>query len=142
MLVALRGTHQSLLLAQGDYYQSHRFADVFASAKRAPLALERQLEGMKGAAHVQTSLAEVVPVSIAHVPDPIVGRLIGLDVQSAQRLNQVHLRRGRMVQAQHGGAAPPGAARTSRHAHAARRAAGRRRNRADPRSTGLDARAF
>ena len=81
-----------------------RCADVFASAKRAPLALERQLEAITGAAHVQTSLAEVVPVSIAHVPDPIVGRLIGLDVQAAQRLNQVHLRRGRMVQAQHSGA--------------------------------------
>ncbi len=102
--VSCFSAYDALSWSRDLYYADARFADVFASAKRAPLALERQLEAITGAAHVQTSLAEVVPVSIAHVPDPIVGRLIGLDVQSAQRLNQVHLRRGRMVQAQHSGA--------------------------------------
>ena len=101
--VSCFSAYDALSWSRDLYYADARFADVFASAKRAPLALERQLEAITGAAHVQTSLAEVVPVSIAHVPDPIVGRLIGMDLQGPQRLNQVHLRRGRMVQAQHSG---------------------------------------
>ena len=36
--------------------------------------------------------------------DPIIGRLIGLDARSPQRLNKVHLRSGRMIEAHHSGA--------------------------------------
>lgn len=102
--VACYSAYDALSWSREVYYADARFADVFASVKRAPLALERQLQSIVGAAHVQTGLAEVVPVSLTQVPDPVVGRLIGLDAQGPQRLNQVHLRRGRMVQAQHSGA--------------------------------------
>lgn len=94
----------SLSWSRDAYYAEARFADVFATLKRAPLALERQLQAIPGAAHVQTSFSEVVPISIAQVDDPIVGRLIGLDARSPQRLNKVHLRLGRWLAAHAGGA--------------------------------------
>jgi putative ABC transport system permease protein len=89
--------YDSLATSRDRYYQEARFADVFATLKRAPLALESQLAAMAGAAHVETSLSHVVPISLPGVADPIVGRLIGLDAQAPPRLNQVHLRSGRMV---------------------------------------------
>lgn len=88
--------YDSLSWSRDRYYADARFADVFASLKRAPLALERQLAALPGAAHVETSLKQDVPVSIPNVADPIIGRLIGLDPRTPQRLNKVDLRRGNM----------------------------------------------
>ena len=58
VLVAIRGTYQSLLLAQTDYYQTHRFADVFAHLRRAPDSLAEQMRQWPGVAQVQTRLAD------------------------------------------------------------------------------------
>ncbi|MFZ3082264.1 hypothetical protein [Rhodoferax ferrireducens] len=86
--------YDALSWSRDLYYADARFADVFATLKRAPLSLERQFETIAGAAHVETSLTELVPITIPNVADPIIGRLIGLDARSPQRLNKVHLRSG------------------------------------------------
>jgi putative ABC transport system permease protein len=96
--------YDALSWSRDIYYAEARFADVFATLKRAPRALESQLEAIPGAAHVETSLTQLVPITLPDVADPIVGRLIGLDPRAAQRLNVVHLRSGRMVQAHQRGA--------------------------------------
>lgn len=96
--------YDALSWSRDLYYADARFADVFATLKRAPLSLESQLETIPGAAHVQTSLSHIVPITIPNVADPIVGRLIGLDVRLPQRLNIVNLRSGRMVAPHHNGA--------------------------------------
>lgn len=90
----------SLDWSRETYYTQARFADVFATLKRAPLALERRLQDIAGAAHVQTGVAQIAPVSLPDVADPIIGQLVGLDVRNAQSLNVVQLRSGRMVQMQ------------------------------------------
>ena len=41
MFVTLRSMHGWLRDTQAQYYEQYRFADVFASARRAPTALER-----------------------------------------------------------------------------------------------------
>jgi putative ABC transport system permease protein len=94
----------SLSWSRDVYYAQSRFADVFATLKSAPLALERQLAAIEGAAHVQTALAQVVPIGIPGVSDPIAGQLIGLDPLVPQALNIVAVRSGRMVEAHHSGA--------------------------------------
>ncbi|MFZ4481864.1 MAG: ABC transporter permease, partial [Rhodoferax sp.] len=91
--------YDALSWSRDLYYADARFADVFAALKRAPLTLERRLEGMAGAAHVETSLTQLVPITLPNLADPIIGRLIGLDSRVPQRLNKVHLRSGRMLQA-------------------------------------------
>lgn len=91
--------YDALSWSRDLYYADARFADVFATLKRAPLSLEAQLQAIAGAAHVETSQAQVVPVSIANVVDPIVGLLLGMDPLLPQRLNKVNLRSGRMISA-------------------------------------------
>ena len=95
--------YDSLAWSRDRYYADARFADVFATLKRAPLALTNRLQDIPGAAHVQTSLSHIAPISIDTVADPMVGRLIGLE-NAPRQLNMVHLRSGRMPQAHHGGA--------------------------------------
>ena len=96
--------YDALSWSRDLYYADARFADVFATLKRAPLSLEPQLQAIAGAAHVETSQAHVVPVSIANVVDPIVGLLLGMDPLAPQRLNKVNLRSGRMIGERRNGA--------------------------------------
>jgi len=85
----------SLALARDRFYAQERFADVFATVKRAPEALEESLRGIPGVADVQTTVEHVVRVRLEGVSDPVVGRLIGLDDRAPPRMNRVVVRSGR-----------------------------------------------
>lgn len=92
----------SLALARERFYASGRFADVFASVKRAPLALAEVLRAEPGVADVQVSVEHTVRVEIDGVADPIVGHLIGLDPAHPPRMNRVRVSAGRMIDARAG----------------------------------------
>jgi putative ABC transport system permease protein len=83
---------ESLVLARDRFYAQGRFADVFASVKRAPNALEAALREVPGVADVQTTIEHVVRIEIEGVADPIVGQLIGQDARSPARMNRVAVR--------------------------------------------------
>ncbi len=85
----------SLALARDRFYADGRFADVFASVKRAPNSLTDVLRDGPGVADVQTTLEEIVRVEIPGLPDPIIGQLIGMDTRHAQRMNRVTVASGR-----------------------------------------------
>jgi putative ABC transport system permease protein len=86
----------SLELARERFYASGRFADVFASVKRAPDSLEARLRAVPGVADVQTTTEFAVRIQRAGVEDPIIGHLIGVPRQQPLRMNLVELRDGRM----------------------------------------------
>jgi len=85
----------SLVVARDRFYAEERFADVFATVKRAPDALADRLRDIPGLADVQVTVEHVVRVRIEGVSDPIVGRLIGLDDRAPPRMNRVVVRTGR-----------------------------------------------
>ncbi len=84
----------SLALARDRFYAQGRFADVFASVKRAPDALAETLRSVPGVADVQTTTEELVRIEIEGVSDPIVGQLIGIDRRRPLRMNLLTLRSG------------------------------------------------
>ena len=100
--IATFSAYDGLSWSREVYYTESRFADVFASLKRAPQALERQLAALPGAAHVETSVAQLVQIDIPNVSDPIIGRLVGIDPLAPPQLNRIFLREGRMLSAQGG----------------------------------------
>ena len=85
----------SLAVARDRFYADGHFSDVFASVKRAPRALEPALLGIPGVADVQMSQEHMVRVELDGSADPIVGHLIGMDLQHPARLDRVVVRRGR-----------------------------------------------
>jgi putative ABC transport system permease protein len=87
----------SLALARDRFYADGRFADVFASVKRAPNALAEVLRGVPGVADVQTTLEEMVRVEIEGLSDPIIGQLIGTEPRGGQRMNRVTVSSGRAL---------------------------------------------
>ena len=52
--VSMRCTYDSLRIAQAEYYQAYRFANVFAQLKRAPQSLARRISEIDGVAAVST----------------------------------------------------------------------------------------
>jgi len=86
----------SLALAREQFYDTDRFAEVFAQAKRAPDALVQRLAAVEGVVDIQPTVEAGARVTVPGSPDPVIGQLIGLDSRTPQRLNRVMLREGRL----------------------------------------------
>ena len=91
----------SLALARDRFYASGRFADVFASVRRAPNALTEALLATPGVADVQTTIEQIVRIELPGLADPVVGQLIGVDPKAPMRMNRVTVRSGRALDDTH-----------------------------------------
>ena len=78
------------------YYERYRFGHLFASVRRAPLAVQERLIGIPGVAAVDCRIVSDVTLDVPDLEEPAVGRLISLPRDEQRGLNRVHLRRGRM----------------------------------------------
>lgn len=97
--VLQRSLYHSLHLAQADYYDSYRFADLFAHLKRAPDDMRQRIASLEGVAAVQTRIVEEVVLDVPGLAEPASGRLVSIPAQHADRrvpmLNDLYLRSGR-----------------------------------------------
>ena len=93
--VACLSAVDSLDVARDRFYESGRFAQVFASVKRAPDAWAARLAAIEGVIEVQPTVEANARVTVPASSDPVIGQLIGLDSRQPQRLNRVSLRAGR-----------------------------------------------
>ena len=90
-------TLASLSLTQQTYYDRYRFAQVFATLKRAPLSLAGRIADIPGVARLETRVVRDVTLDVAGLSEPAVGRLISIPETGTPRLNDVYLRRGRYI---------------------------------------------
>ncbi len=88
----------SLSLARDEFYVAGRFADVFASLKRAPSSTAETLRQLPGVADVEVGVDAMVRIEMPNVSDPIVGQLIGIDVRRPPQINIVSISAGRALQ--------------------------------------------
>lgn len=90
-------TLESLRTSRVDFYLEYRFADVFASLKRAPEGVKDRIADIPGVQQVDTRVVANVALDVPDFPDPVTGRLISIDERHGALLNDVMLRRGRML---------------------------------------------
>jgi putative ABC transport system permease protein len=95
MFVAYFSNFDSLQRARATYYEQARFADVFASLKRAPSRLERRLATLPGVQAVATRVVVNVTLDVPGMSEPATGRLISIPEIGRPPLNDVFMRRGR-----------------------------------------------
>jgi putative ABC transport system permease protein len=93
--VACLSAVDSLALARDSFYERGRFADVFATVKRAPDALAQRLANLEGVVDVQPTIEAMARVTVPGSDEPVIGQLIGLDSRGERRLNRVTVRTGR-----------------------------------------------
>lgn len=97
--VVMESTLVSLDLTQRTYYERYRFADVFASAKRAPLSLSPEIAAIPGVAQIETRVVADVLLDVPGLIEPAVGRLVGIPAPRRTMLCDVFLRQGRYIEA-------------------------------------------
>lgn len=92
-------TLDSLFETRENYYRNHHFADVFASLKRAPLSLVKRIQEIPGVDKVETRVLAYVNLDIEGFNDPVSGHLLSLNADNVGLLNQLYLRKGRLLEA-------------------------------------------
>lgn len=96
ILVLAFGAQLSLYETRAAYYERNRFADVFASATRAPLTLVDALARIPGVQAVEARVAGYAVLDIAGLSEPATGRILSLPASGEPALNLPILRSGRL----------------------------------------------
>jgi putative ABC transport system permease protein len=97
MFVMYLSNFESLQRTRSTYYQTARFADVFASLKRAPASLESRIKALPGVDAVSLRVVADVTLDVPAMAEPATGRLISIPESHRPVLNDVYLRRGRWI---------------------------------------------
>ncbi len=92
-----RATFDSLFYTRDTYYREYRFADVFASAKRAPDRLLAEIREIPGVSVAESRVVVDVTLDVPGMDAPAKGRLISVPEESRPQLNNVAVLRGRWV---------------------------------------------
>lgn len=95
MYVAYLSNFDSLQRTVDSYYQRQRFADVFASLKRAPERVAARLAEIPGVDVVETRVMVAVTLDLPGLGEPASGLLISVPGDGRPRLNDLFLREGR-----------------------------------------------
>ncbi len=90
-------TLDSLRITRQSYYQDYRFADVFASLKRAPQQVEDRIRQIPGIEQVEARVVAGATLSIEEFPEPIRGQINSYPDERPPRLNQLYVREGRLL---------------------------------------------
>ncbi|MCX6876615.1 MAG: ABC transporter permease [Verrucomicrobia bacterium] len=97
MMIMTRSLIFTLDSTRSAYYQKNSMAEVFATLKRAPLALADRVAALPGVAVVEARVAVDVTLDLPGVAEPASGRVISLPEDGGpQKLNRLFLRDGRM----------------------------------------------
>jgi putative ABC transport system permease protein len=98
MYVMYLSNFSSLQRTRATYYSQQRFADVFASMKRAPLRVAEEIAGLPGVSAIETRIVASVTLDLAQLDEPASGRLISIPADRRPRVNDLFLRRGRWIE--------------------------------------------
>ncbi|MEJ1973969.1 MAG: hypothetical protein WDM96_16350 [Lacunisphaera sp.] len=97
MMITTRSLISSLENTRANYYESHRFADVFGSLKARAQQPRERLAALPGVAGVQTDIAAQVTLDLPGLDEPASGLVRSLPDFGASELNRLFLRRGRWL---------------------------------------------
>lgn len=103
MMIMARSLIKSLDTTRREYYESNRFADVFANLKRAPNTLADRVRALPGVAEVQVGISMQVTLDIAGLAEPASGLVRSLPDFGQPELNQLFLRTGQWLSAERRG---------------------------------------
>jgi putative ABC transport system permease protein len=98
MFVMYLSSFSSLRATQQSYYERQRFSDVFASLRRAPLALAADVAAIPGVSAVEARVVANVTLDLEGMVEPATGRLVSIPATRRPRVNDLFVRRGRWIE--------------------------------------------
>jgi len=90
-------TLDSLRETRAVFYRDYRFAEVFASLKRAPESVAETARTIPGVDRVETRVAATANLDVPGFQEPVRGLLLSVPDGGEPALNALHLRQGRSV---------------------------------------------
>ncbi len=97
MLIMSRSLIYSLDSTRAEYYQGHRFADVFAVFKRAPLSVVERIHAIPGVAAAEAGVTVQVTLDIPGLDEPATGLVRSVPDLRPPELNRLFLRAGQWL---------------------------------------------
>lgn len=97
LLVMALSTYDALRMSADTYYERYRFGHVFANVKRAPRHLENQIMAIEGVQSLSLRISQYAILDIKDFPEPLMGRLVSVPEDQQPIINQLVLKRGRLV---------------------------------------------
>lgn len=92
------GALNSLHETRDAYYDRYRFGDIFASLKRGPVSLTDNIRQIPGVAQVYDRVTFGATLDLAGMAELATARLISTPDSGQPPLNQLHLKRGRLLE--------------------------------------------
>ncbi len=98
MYVMYQSTFASLSETRSAYYERHRFAQVFASVKRAPQRVASEIAAIPGVSAMETRVVSGVTLDLENIDEPAGAQLVSVPADRRPRVNDLFLRRGRWIE--------------------------------------------
>ena len=98
MYVMYQSTFASLSETRSAYYERHRFAQVFASLKRAPQRVASEIAAIPGVSAMETRVVSGVTLDLENIDEPAGAQLVSVPADRRPRVNDLFLRRGRWIE--------------------------------------------
>ncbi len=96
-IVTMRGSFDSLLLSQQQYYEESRFADIWVSLVRAPLGMLANLEAIPGVNGADSRVTFLATLDLDDTGVPAHGLFVSVPDTQRSILNDLQIRRGRYL---------------------------------------------
>jgi putative ABC transport system permease protein len=103
LFVGMLSTYRSLRVSEDTYYRERRFAHVWAEVSRAPRSVTRQIAAIPGVAAVEGRIKQQAILDVPGLAEPASAQLVSIPRTAGHSVNDLHLRRGRHVEAGHPG---------------------------------------
>jgi len=97
-IITMRGSYESLVIAQQAYYGETRFADIWVPLKRAPESIRRKIASLSGVDRVDTRVSLMATLDLEHSDGPVQGRFVSVPPTGRPILNDIVIRSGRYLQ--------------------------------------------
>jgi putative ABC transport system permease protein len=98
MYVMYLSNFASLQGTRAAYYNQQRFADVFASLKRAPQRVAAEISSLPGVSAIETRVVADVTLDLELLDEPATGRLVSIPAERRPGVNDLFVRRGRWIE--------------------------------------------
>ncbi|MBE0603684.1 MAG: ABC transporter permease [Deltaproteobacteria bacterium] len=95
-LVISLSTLDSLRETRAAFYRDHRFAELFASLKRAPESLAEQIRDIPGMGRVETRVVAAGNLDVPGFREPVRGMMISLPREGEALLDSLYMKEGRL----------------------------------------------
>jgi putative ABC transport system permease protein len=103
LFVAMLATFRSLRLSEEVYYSERRFAHVWVDLSRAPASVTRDVAAIPGVAAVAGRIKQRALLDIPGLAEPASAEIVSIPKTAGHAVNDLHVRRGRHVEAGHAG---------------------------------------